>query len=359
MFIIEEIDTVNDFDLIRRQWGELLEKVSDHTIFQTYDYVRTWWQIFGKNRELKLLVVKKLENGKVAAIIPFYMRKHYGFKILQLIGDNFADYVHFLSLIDADQLSEALAMYLIDNRDWDCSFLNGVVCGSMTDRVLKILTDKGFVKYQYKLVKAPKLRMSSGWEKFYENLGKKTRKDTEYNLRRLAKIGELSMTSISGNKIKPNLDTFFKMHKKRWQEADSNSIFNNADNRKFFEEIAEKFDKQGRLAFSNLMIDQEVLAMHFGFKYNKQFYYYIPAYNIAYSQFSVGRILTLELIKQCYRENYESFDFMAGDEKYKYRFSNEETELKRVCLINQNVKGYLYGLLKFKNKLLCKRGTSQ
>jgi CelD/BcsL family acetyltransferase involved in cellulose biosynthesis len=253
-------------------------------------------------------------------------------------------------MMNADDLSQALRLYLTDNRDWDVIFQNGVIKGSITDAVFSRLKKDEFIIHQQETVKAPRMKMNSGWECFYHSLDKKIKKDTERQIRRLADLGELKLVEITGKEIQPSLDLFFRLHQQRWHEKDGGSIFDDELSRKFYQEIAQENDKQGRLAFHKLMLDKEVLAIHFGFKYKKHFYYYIPAFNTQYSKFSVGRILILELIKRCFQEKFDTFDFMAGEERYKYLFTNAEETLSSIYVINRKLKGYLYKFLKFRLK---------
>ena len=96
------------------------------------------------------------------------------------------------------------------------------------------------------------------------------------------------------------------------------------------------------------MIGDKIGAMHFGYKYRDRFYYFKPTFNMQFKSFSVGRILMLELIKLSYDEGLDIFDFMAGDEKYKYDFSVFEKQLYRTFVFRNDIKGKVLSHLRAK-----------
>ena len=48
-----------------------------------------------------------------------------------------------------------------------------------------------------------------------------------------------------------------------------------------------------------------------------------------YNNFKPGKILTLQIIEWCFKNNIKCFDFGLGDEKYKENFSNYSIPIHR------------------------------
>ena len=348
MYTSTLMTTTAQLSLIRDEYNDFLVRVPEHTIFQTYDFLKTWWDTFGgKELDLRVLVIRETIKEKLVAVAPFYIRRNRGFKILRLIGDRHSDYGHIISSIDAESLVLGLGFPFRNWFSWDVIQLNSIPRMSKTRDISTHLNKGGISAYEISIDSAWGLMLTGDWQKYYRSLAKKLRNDTVRQMRRLDKYGNRELVSINRDRINENLDLFFKMHNERWAGIDKTPMFSDEFNREFFRKIALVFDRKGYLDFKKLVINDRVLAMHLGYRYGHRFYYYLPVFNVEYQKYSVGRILILELIKRAYEDGLEYFDFMAGNEPYKKEFANNNIELYRIHVINRNIKGRLYNLIKF------------
>lgn len=343
---IEEIHSLEAFHILRDDWNRLTDETPDTTIFQMYDYLDVWLETFAIQFPLRILVVRDGSDGKISAVMPFYEKKYFGVRRLHLLGDTHSDYSHIIAQTDVSLLADAVLERLGNDSAWDLIYFNSIIGDSRTALLVDELGRRGFSTLRKASTRAPKLAIPGSWDSFYAALDKKIRQDTERQRRRLAQIGETKLLEIESHQLEESLNTFFSVHRKRWREQDQVTLFDNARNREFYIRIARRFEESGLLRFSKLVVGDEIAAMHFGFAYNRRFYYYIPAYSPDYEKYSVGRILTLDLIKQSFDEGITCFDFMAGDEEYKYLFSNQEDTLIKAYVFNRNLKGRWLGFLK-------------
>ena len=351
MFIIEEINSENGFISIRDEWNDLFNKTSDISIFQAYDFVKTWWDTYKDNKVLRLLIVRTKKENRAVAILPLYQDSRYGFITLRFICDNFGDCIHILTSISESKLAGILGTYFVEYKNWARFIFNGVVSESSTDKILNSLFSLEFYRHSEVTVNAPRTNIQGCWHDYFNQLGKKLRKNTVYQARRLKKLGHLNLIEITGHSLETELDIFFSMHQQRWSSNEGKTLFQNPDNREFFSKITAQFDKNGLLAFTKLLVGKEVVAMHLGFKFNNCFYYYIPAFNQRFAKYSPGRIMVVELMKDIFEKNFKVFDFLAGDEEYKLAFSNEVVKFSKVEIFNHNVKGRLHHFYKNRLKL--------
>jgi hypothetical protein len=136
-----------------------------------------------------------------------------------------------------------------------------------------------------------------------------------------------------------------KMFLFRMEKYGANSIFVSDKNRLFFQSLT-------NAKLSTLEINNEIVAVHYGFAYKSKFYYYIPAYAQKMKKSGVGRILMLELIEWCKNNNIEEFNLLRGLEYYKFSWSNKILENKIFfAIVNNTTKNkliyYLYLILVF------------
>ncbi len=127
-----------------------------------------------------------------------------------------------------------------------------------------------------------------------------------------------------GHDVKLSLDgpfddvtySFISDQKKR---AFGDGFLGEESTKAFFHSLTVKLGD--RLVFSHLKVDGKLAAAHMGFKAFGKYYYYIPAYDKEMSKMGVGAILLWHLIEG--RSKELVFDFLRGDEDYKYDWSDD------------------------------------
>ena len=68
---------------------------------------------------------------------------------------------------------------------------------------------------------------------------------------------------------------------------------------------------------SALWVGDELAAAHLGVRSKTTLHCWFPTYNAAYSRYSPGLILMLEMVRACPENGQERFDLGKGDERYK------------------------------------------
>ena len=77
------------------------------------------------------------------------------------------------------------------------------------------------------------------------------------------------------------------------------------------------------------------MASYAYFSMGNTLYLYNSGYDIGkYAALSPGWVLLAKLFDQAIQNGHKRFDFMRGDEDYKYRFGGEDVSLMRL-LINR------------------------
>ena len=120
MISVERIDTLQGLDGLKDVWDRLLAKSDFRNIFLTFDWLRTWWKIFGEDRELYVLVVKS--DDEIIGVAPLMLetsrRPGRIIKVIRFIGTPNVDYGDFIGE-DKKLIVEHMAEYLLRNRkDW-------------------------------------------------------------------------------------------------------------------------------------------------------------------------------------------------------------------------------------------------
>jgi CelD/BcsL family acetyltransferase involved in cellulose biosynthesis len=114
-------------------------------------------------------------------------------------------------------------------------------------------------------------------------------------------------------------------------EQDEDKIrFLTAEMRAFFRAAFHWAFDSGILMMSFLEINGQKAAGYTAFDYLNRLWVYNSGINRSFFEYSPGWVLLGNLLRWCNENRREAFDFMRGDEEYKYRFGAVDRFVMRV-----------------------------
>jgi CelD/BcsL family acetyltransferase involved in cellulose biosynthesis len=318
---IKCIVDVSEIPLSGEEWNKLISENETNTLFQTYEWFISWWDVFGYFFDLFFLVVYEGENP--IGFAPLAISTKFGkSKTIQFIGQNKADYLDFVTPINKPEAITLIFDYLLKHiRDWDRIILNNIPRESTTNSLLERACKRHGIHYlKNKSIKCPYLKIEGRHKEIQKLLNKYSNKRP---LNYFNRQGKVEFRVLSGDDIRKHLPIFIAQHIKRWSSTSSPSLFNNQYNQSFYEKLTQKLVHTEWLHFSVLELDGIPISYHFGFDYNGKLYWYKPSYNIDYAAHSPGILMIRFLIETALHDNRSEFDFTIGGEPFKKRFTNE------------------------------------
>ncbi|MDZ4670634.1 MAG: GNAT family N-acetyltransferase, partial [Phototrophicales bacterium] len=101
----------------------------------------------------------------------------------------------------------------------------------------------------------------------------------------------------------------------------------NPQHKAFFEALIPRMLPTGWLQLAFLRVDEEVAASYFNFDYDQKIWVYNSGLTYKYESLSVGIVLLVHLIDDSIQRGYTIFDFLRGNENYKYRMGGVDVPL--------------------------------
>lgn len=148
--------------------------------------------------------------------------------------------------------------------------------------------------------------------------GRMTSKNHTRKVGLMRREGEVSYARLrSASQIEPLLPTLFAMHIANFQETGRESQFQQTEERRFYELLATSPSLGNTTCLDVLSIAGRPVAMHLGFEHAKTFYWYKPAFDVASSKLSPGRVLLAYIFARAFEEQLERVDLLKGIEGYK------------------------------------------
>ena len=305
-------------------WNALVEQSIADTPFSRYEYLNEWWQTLGggewKNAELVL--VSATENDQLIGIAPLFIAEYDGHQALMLVGSiEISDY---LDLIVREQdlyrFLSGLFDFLISSSPsaWSALDWYNLPDSSPTRAVLRAESEKRGWAYDEEIYRpTPRIPLDGSFEEYLARLDKKQRHEIRRKLRRVEESGRGRFYIVEKTAdIAPELEAFFHL----MIQDSGKANFLHPAMREHMTVTIRAAHEQGYLWLGFLEVDGVKTAASLNFDYKNKLWGYNSGVNREHMELSPGWVLLAHTIKWCCDNRRYEFDFMRGDEEYKYRF---------------------------------------
>ncbi|MCR4405376.1 MAG: GNAT family N-acetyltransferase [Anaerolineae bacterium] len=325
---------VTGFATLAGEWNTLLHRSDSDTVFLTHEWQSTWWRFFASGRELLLLALR--QDDQLVGIAPFYrQRLADGQTVIQLIGGTeISDYLDIIALPDyRDHIYQTIFEFLTaEMTDWDKIDLHCIPAATPYEPLREAAQKRGLAVQRHVEDVCPVIPLPATWDDYLVMLDKKQRHELRRKLRRAEQEADVQwyMTSDSGQ-LAEDMGTFFALH--RQSSPDKEDFMSEPAMQGFFHEVARFSLAQGWLELSFLLINGEKAASMFCFAYNNRTLVYNSGYDPQrFGSLSPGIVLLAYHIRDSIAKGRAAFDFLRGDEVYKYRFGGQNTEVFQITV---------------------------
>lgn len=307
-------------------WELLAGSSSPDNFFVSWDFVSSWWQAYGKGRELFVLVCRNAQ-GSIGAIAPLYRETNTGraglqTKTVRLIGDGSDDADGFGFLVqkaDEAECVKAILDWLASHgTEWDLLEFNCMPeeC-AVVPELLRQINLRDWVRRSRPSTHLT-VELPETWEEFLRGLTAKVRqtwlrkirnaeKQHAVRLRRTRFISELNI----------DLETAFDLHNKSWRAKGTQGKLETEERREFYRLLCDAALKEGELDLWLLEVDGVARAARLGFLCGKKRYAMLAGMDPEFAQLSLGTVVEALVLKECILRGDATYDFLAGDEGYK------------------------------------------
>lgn len=187
--------------------------------------------------------------------------------------------------------------------------------------VFKILSELSPVPPIFQEV-SPFIDLPTTWEKYLESLERTDRKELKRKWKRLDTIPHtFRFIDISNT---PAFEAFIRLH--TLSDVLKNQ-FMTEKMKSFFYDLYNTKIPSWRVKLAFLDIEQNPAASIFYFENNEELLLYNSGYNPEYKYYSAGLLLCTNLIKQGIESGKKKFDFLRGNERYKYDLGGKDCKL--------------------------------
>lgn len=319
-------------DGLREQWNSLLARSYDNRLFLTYDWLHAW---LSSAESVRMRLISAEEDGRLLAMLPLMVIGEAGSDVTLLGDPEVMDYMD--GIADRGEAQHLLAQL------WRHVFESGVdrfnarhvPSGSpLIASLERVAGDLNLAVSVEEDEVCPVAILCSSWDGYLETLTKKQRHEIRRKLRRAQSDAEWEWrTARTQDDVECDLPVFFRLQA---ASASHKAAFLTDEMRAFFQTIAiESLDK-GILRLSVFKRDGVDIATTFSFLFRGRWLLYNSGYDPAYAAHSPGIAAVALAMQDAINEKAAAFDFLSGDESYKYQLGASNTHTCRVTAVRRS-----------------------
>lgn len=324
-----KVESLERFDLLDESaWNGLLARAAQPILFLTWQWQEHWWRAFGESRPLRLLTVRD-SPGHLMGLLPLYQSSPGTFRIVG--GLQVSDYLDLLAPAGGEE--EAWAA-LLQHRSaepavWDLHCLRAA--SPTATRLPQMAPAYGLTARVSREERCPVLSLPGSWDQYLEGLSGKDRHELKRKLRRLDR--ELPGTRVrshgSVEGVEEAMAAFLTLHRR---SKPGKTRFMDERMEAFFRAVARALMERGWLRLWFLELEGEPLAACLTYEYGGSVGLYNSGFDPTRAVLSPGIVLLCHVIRDAIERGFRRFDFLRGEEPYKYGFGPTPEDLFNVVV---------------------------
>ena len=319
--------TPDVFNALGDSWNTLLKNASTNTLFLTREWQRVWWANLGEG-ELRVLTLH--EGDQLIGIAPlFFEADALGGVQVTFVGcKEVSDYLDFIFLKGRERECLTAVMDFLSSTlspTWNAISLCNMPEASPNFALLQELaTARGWkVNAVFEDV-CPIIALPESFEAYLAQLESKERRELSRKLRRAEDDATVTYAT-DANKLDADVDDFLRLMRASLVSKDS---FLTPRMEKFFHASSREMFDAGFLQLAFLEVSGERAAAYLNFVWDNQVLVYNSGLDpMKFAYLSPGQVLIARLIEKAIAEKRLTFDFLQGNEDYKYKLGGKDVRL--------------------------------
>lgn len=309
------IKKIQDINSIKADWQRLLREDQESTPFQSWPWLEAYLRYY---QEGATLVLGDFEKERLVGLGVF--EKNAG--TVTLAGGERTDYKDILSL-DRKKTWEAFLDFFLKNGVKNFSF-DHLREFSSSPKILQEAAKKmGFSCQLTEIGMSPFLNLKPTWEEYLVSLPHNERKEIK------RKIKKLEVFQTKNFCFKEDFHQPMKDFYDLYRQSSSEKIMDQKKEN-FYLRVAQNMAPTGWPQLCFLYLDRRPIASYFSFVFRKRLYLYNAGLSHEYRSLSPGTVLLAYMIREEIKSGRKVFDFLQGDERYKYDFGARDQKLFKV-----------------------------
>ncbi len=326
----------SDFEEIgKHTWNALVEQNQTNVPFLRYEFQRVWWEGRGGGEwpQADLMLITAWEGKELIGIAPLFRALHQGQQALLWLGSiEIADYLDFILLASqGPAFVKGLLDFLEQTGGWEILNLYNLPDSSPTRSWLAAEAQRRGWQWQEAIYQpTPYIPLAADFEAYLATIDKKQRHEIRRKLRRAAEYPLPVRWHLIGpqDDLEAAIQALFEL----MRQDEKKARFLNPTMEQQLQEIIRAAQTEGWLHLSLLEVGGKVAAASLNFDYQNRLWGYNSGVSLEFRELSPGWVCLAHVLEWACTHGRSEFDFMRGNEEYKYRFGARDRYVVQLTL---------------------------
>jgi CelD/BcsL family acetyltransferase involved in cellulose biosynthesis len=319
---------------LARAWAEVFARDTEATPFSSPGWARAWLSAWRDDPGRPLILTFE-DGGELAGLAPLVIRDRGPFRVLNTLGQPPADYWDVVARDDAraDVLAAFTGWLGSSPRRWDVLSLTCLREESATEQALEA---RGLRVSRRQPVPCPGIELPGSFEEYLGRFPSRRRKNMKRHLRKLDEDGEIELRQVTDPAELPGVvDRWQQIRVRQWAERgpeDINPMHAREDFRGMMLAATTELLPSGLAVVWEFSHEGRTAGVWINFADRRALYIFLGGFEPDLYQLGIGKIATLHGIRWSIETGRSFFDFMQGDEPYKYWYDAEDRLTPRLVV---------------------------
>lgn len=351
---VETITDLAGFQALERSWNECLAGMPGGNPFLCHQWLRAWWDVYGRDAQLMVLVVRDGPLILAAAPLMRTRGRYYGVAMDQIlfIGTETCDRLGFLCRGPQREPLRAIWRQLRAScRGRTLVRLEGV---PQEHPMLAAAEGLPGLWAEETSSRLPYIPIDRTWEQYRKGLTHKFRSEMRTRPKVFAAWGDWRLDTCRGEQVRPHLDDLAAVERASSKTEADAAFLASSRNREFLGRLL-AVDDPVEPVLLRLLIDDRLVAYVVGFVHGGVFCAYNTAYLPGFEKGSPGKWIMDRAVEFAFAEKLREFDFLRGQFSYKERWQPRLRLSRRRVLFASDPLGWALRAMVFEVRPRLKR----
>jgi CelD/BcsL family acetyltransferase involved in cellulose biosynthesis/ribosomal protein S18 acetylase RimI-like enzyme len=332
---VEEINSSQALEAVRPQWQALWRADRAATPFQSPSWLIPWWNHIGTGELCALAVRAAIGSsaGRLVGFVPLYIytQPGSGSRDVFPLGVATTDYLDGIFAPGwADCSAAAVLAHLDRCRDrWDVLDLQQLRAGSP---LLTVPRPSGWIEQTSCGEPCLVLPLPASATELPACIPPRLLHNLHYYRDRGARQGDLSFECADRSNLAELFEAQLALHRARWSTRGEKGVLDSEEVQAAHRMAMPQLLADGSLRLYALRLDGRIIATLYALsddrsRSNPRVYYYLGGMDPAFEKLSPGTLLIGHAIEQAIDQGAGAFDFLRGQEQYKYLWGGHDVPM--------------------------------
>jgi CelD/BcsL family acetyltransferase involved in cellulose biosynthesis len=317
---------------LAHEWSALADRVQAHP-WTRPDWLRAWWEAFGRGR---LEVLTTRHENRLTGVLPIAWRDG------AIRSPTNWHTIDFGMLAEDGQAQAELSGQVFARRPRSLSFAFMSPDRSGAGDLQATARKQGYSLAPPRVELSPYVPLEGGHDAYLQTgrPSKALLRELRRHRRRLEELGDVSfMVERGGEGLQALLDQGFAIEASGWKGRNGTAITSTPQTLRYYTEVAHLAARSDNLRLFFLRLDGRPLAFSMAFEANGVLYAVKAGYDESYKKYAPGQLLRYQAIDWAVEHGVQRYVLGAGGEPHKADWSSTNEHLVRLVAFAPTLAG--------------------